>query len=60
MALLEQFEDNLNLNISNSILVNNFIKTATSVRAEISDKYHDGEFMDPADFDPQAPVVKHW
>lgn len=57
---LEQFEDNLNMNITNSILVNNFIKTARQVRSNIATKYHDGEWSDPAAFDPQAEHKVTW
>ena len=54
MNTLEQFEDNLNTNISNSVALNNFLAAATQVRAGLKDKYHNGEFSDPADFDPHA------
>ena len=60
MNQLEQFEDNLNVNISNSKNLQAFITNAKTVKAAISEKFHDGEFKDPANFDPQAEVVKHW
>ena len=60
MNSLEQFQDNLNLNISNSVALRNFIKTAKSVKASISEKFHDGEWSDPASFDPQAEHKRTW
>jgi hypothetical protein len=48
MDMLEHFEDNLNTNISNSINVANFIKVGKTVVANLSAKYQDGEFVDPA------------
>jgi len=53
MDMLEHFEDNLNTNISNSINVANFIKVGKTVVANLNAKYHDGEFVDPASFDPR-------
>ena len=53
MDMLEHFEDNLNTNISNSINVANFIKVGKTVVANLAAKYHDGEFVDPATFDPR-------
>jgi hypothetical protein len=61
MNTLEQFEDNLNTNISNSVAMNRFLAAATQVRAGLNDKYHNGEFTDPAGFDPMAePAPKSW
>ena len=54
MNVLEHFEDNLNMNISNSVLVKNFITNAKVVQKKLNDKYHNGEFKDPALVDPQA------
>ena len=48
LETLEHFEDNLNTNISNSKLLDKFITHAKAVQAEFSEKYHDGEFKDPA------------
>jgi hypothetical protein len=53
MDMLEHFEDNLNTNISNSINVANFIKVGKTVVANLSAKYADGEFTDPASIDPR-------
>jgi len=54
MDMLEHFEDNLNTNISNSINVANFIKVGKTVVANLSAKYADGEFIDPASVDPRG------
>jgi hypothetical protein len=53
MDMLEHFEDNANMNISNSINIANFIKVGKTVVLNLKAKYHDGEFADPADFDPR-------
>jgi hypothetical protein len=53
MDILEHYEDNLNTNISNNKLVDDFITHATAVHAAIKEKYEDaaGGFNDPV-----APV----
>ena len=48
METLEHFEDDLNLNISNSRLMQHFLSNAVAVRAAFANKFHDGEFADPA------------
>ena len=48
MDILEHFQDNLNTNITNSVLLDRFIKNAVKVRNDFKTKYHDGEFVDPA------------
>ena len=48
METLEHFEDNLNTNITNSRLLNKFITHGKAVQAEFNEKYHNGEFKDPA------------
>ena len=53
MDMLEHFQDNLNLNTSNSVAMENFLRTANAVRAALNEKYHDGEFNDPANYDPR-------
>merc|ERR1711970_989502 len=53
MDMLEHFEDNANTNISNSVNIANFIKVGKTVVQNLKTKYHDGEFADPADFDPR-------
>lgn len=53
MDMLEHFQDNLNTNISNSINLERFIRVATSVKANFAEKYHDGEYDDPANTDPK-------
>jgi hypothetical protein len=53
MDMLEHFQDNLNMNISNSVHMENFLRVANTVRTNLKTKYHDGEFTDPAEFDPK-------
>merc|ERR550514_2692619 len=48
METLEHFEDNLNTNITNSKLVEKFINHASAVRAAFGEKFHNGEWKDPA------------
>ena len=53
MDMLEHFQDNLNLNTSNSVAMENFLRTANAVRDALNNKYHDGEFTDPGNYDPR-------
>lgn len=55
--MLEHFEDDLNLNISNSHLMDNFLRVAKTVRKNLNDKYHDGEFADPGNVDPKVAAA---
>ena len=57
MDMLEHFQDNLNMNISNQINMENFLRVANTVRTNLSTKYHDGEFIDPANTDPKAAAA---
>ena len=59
MNQLEQFEDNANMNLSNSHAIAKFIENATHVRQTLATKYGDA-FRDPASFDPQAENKKTW
>ena len=52
MDLLQHFEDNLNQNFTNGQHLANFIKVAKAAQKALNEKYHDGEFADPALFDP--------
>merc|ERR1712146_7147 len=58
MDLIEHFQDNLNLNLSNSVAVENFIRSAKAAVKNIADKYKDGEFANPADYDPRIEDEK--
>uniref|UniRef100_A0A7S3FUJ0 Uncharacterized protein n=1 Tax=Strombidium rassoulzadegani TaxID=1082188 RepID=A0A7S3FUJ0_9SPIT len=58
MDMLEHFQDNLNTNISNSVNVDNFIRVAKTVVSGFNQKYHDGEFADPANTDPRVEAEK--
>ena len=53
MDMLEHFQDNLNTNISNLQNVDNFIRVGKTVQSNFNNKYHDGEFADPAKTDPR-------
>ena len=50
---LEHFQDNLNTNISNTVLLNRFIGVGKAAQAVLNEKFHDGEFADPAKKDPK-------
>jgi len=41
------------MNNSNSLLLENFLRVANTVRSSLNAKYHDGEFSDPALYDPK-------
>jgi hypothetical protein len=58
MDMVEHFQDNLNTNISNQVNVDNFIKQARLVVGGFNTKYHDGEFADPALYDPRDDEKK--
>lgn len=60
MDMVEHFQDNLNTNISNQVNVDNFIKQARLVVGGFNTKYHDGEFADPALYDPRDDEKKKW
>ena len=52
MDLLQHFEDNLNQNFTNGQHLANFLQVAKAAQKALNEKYHDGEFSDPANFDP--------
>ena len=60
MDMLEHFQDNLNTNISNMKNVDKFIRVGKTVVGELNAKYHDGEFADPAGYDPRNPDEVTW
>ena len=60
MDLLQHFEDNLNQNFMNSQHLANFIKVAKAAQKALNEKYHDGEFSDPALYDPEADHPTTW
>jgi len=53
MDMLEHFQDNVNLNSSNTVNFENFLRVAKQVQANLNEKFHNGEFSDPALFDPK-------
>ena len=61
MDMLEHFEDNLNINISNKQNLANFLRVAKTVRKNLKEKYgEDGGFNDPADEDPYEDKEPSW
>ena len=58
--MIEHFEDNLNENFTNQQHVDNFIAVGKAAESAISTKYHDGEFSDPALFDPEEDHKPTW
>ena len=58
MDMLEHFEDNLNMNISNKRHLANFLKVAQQVRKNFKSKYGDDVFADPANEDPYDETQK--
>ena len=53
MDEVQHYEDNLNTNVSNSVNLDKFIKTAKAAQLAFNTKYHDGEFKDPATVVPK-------
>jgi hypothetical protein len=41
------------MNNSNNLLLENFLRVANTVHSGLIQKYHDGEFVDPALTDPK-------
>lgn len=60
MDMLEHFQDDLNQNFTNSLLVRNFIEVAKNAQKDFNKKYHDGEFSDPAEYDPYEEHKVTW
>ena len=60
MDLIQHFEDNLNSNFTNQQNVENFITVAKEAQTALNTKYHNGEFQDPANFDPVADHPVTW
>ena len=60
MDMLEHFQDNLNTNISNNVNQENFIRTAKTVVANLGEKYHNGEYDNPANHDPRKEKKPYW
>ena len=60
MDLIQHFEDNLNSNFTNQQNVENFITVAKDAQTALNTKYHNGEFQDPANFDPVADHPVTW
>jgi hypothetical protein len=52
MDSIQHFQDNLNQNLQNGQAVDQFIIVGLAAEAALNAKYHNGEFTDPALFDP--------
>ena len=60
LNMMQHFQDNLNQNFTNSLHLTNFLKVAKAAQKELNTKYHDGEFSDPAGFDPLEEHKVTW
>jgi hypothetical protein len=60
MDMLEHFQDNLNMNRSNLVNVENFIRVCKTVNGNFVAKFHDGEFDDPASHDPRKEALEKY
>jgi hypothetical protein len=60
MDMLEHFQDNLNMNRSNLVNVENFIRVCKTVNQNFSAKFHDGEFDNPAEHDPRQEALEKY
>jgi len=60
MDLIQHFEDNLNQNFTNQQHVANFIQVCKAAQSALNHKYHNGEFADPANFDPEEEHPVTW
>ena len=60
MDLLQHFEDNLNQNFTNMQHVTTFLEVAKAAQAALNTKYHNGEFTDPAGYDPEEEHPVTW
>jgi len=60
MDAIQHFEDNLNQNLQNGQAVDQFIIVGLAAQAALNTKYHNGEFSDPALFDPVDAPGTTW
>jgi hypothetical protein len=60
MDMLEHFQDNLNMNRSNLVNVENFIRVCKTVNKNFTDKYHNDEFDSPAVHDPRQEALEKY
>ena len=60
MDMIQHFEDNLNENFTNQQAVDQFITVGLAAETALNTKYHNGEFSDPANFDPTADHPPTW
>ncbi len=60
LEAVQHYQDNLNQNFTNGLHVANFLKAAKATQKSLNDKYHDGEFSDPANFDPLEEHKVTW
>ena len=60
MNMLEHFQDNLNMNRSNLVNVENFIRVCKTVNKNFAAKYSEGEFDNPALHDPRQEALEKY
>ena len=60
MDLIQHMEDNLNQNFTNGQHLAQFIQVCKAAQKALNEKYHDGEFSDPANYDPQDEHPVTW
>ena len=60
MDMLEHFQENLNMNRSNLVNVENFVRVCKTVNKNFTEKFHDGEFDNPALHDPRQEALEKY
>jgi len=60
MDMLEHFQDNLNMNRSNLVNVENFIRVCKTVNNNFAAKYHEGEYDSPSEHDPRKEALEEY
>ena len=60
MDMIQHFEDNLNQNFTNQQNADQFVLVGKAAQKALNEKYHDGEFSDPAAYDPEAEHPTTW
>lgn len=60
MDEIQHFQDNLNQNFTNGKHIRDFLTVCNEARTALNEKYDDGEFQDPANYDPQEDHPVTW
>lgn len=60
MDLLQHFEDNFNQNFTNGQHLANYLQVCKAAQKALNKKYHNGEFADPANYDPEEEHPVTW